>query len=78
MHIGGGAEKCVIRGELPFGFGHWMLLVAAVVFDVDTLVDFELPRLKKKITSETATTAASTTPPRRSRRVRLSVTPRRP
>jgi hypothetical protein len=48
MHIGGGAEKEVMRGELPFGFGHWVLLAAAVVFEVETLeVDFELPLLRK-------------------------------
>jgi hypothetical protein len=48
MHIGGGAEKVVIRGELPFGFGHWVRLAAAVVFDVETfVVDFELPRFTK-------------------------------
>jgi hypothetical protein len=48
MHIGGGLEKVVMRGELPFGFGHCVRLAAAVVFEVETLaVDFELPRLTK-------------------------------
>jgi hypothetical protein len=47
MHIGGGAENDVIRGELPFGFGHWTVLAAAVVFEVETAVDFELPLLTK-------------------------------
>jgi hypothetical protein len=48
MHIGGGAENDVMRGELPFGFGHWTRLAAVVVFEVETLaVDFELPLLTK-------------------------------
>jgi hypothetical protein len=48
MHIGGGAENVVMRGELPFGFGHWTFLAAVVVFEVETLaVDFELPLLTK-------------------------------